>query len=162
MLFIVSIAFALIYGRQPERLTALFFTIALAGSATLGIQHMPGNFATLPIKLVAIDAALMLCLVALAIRANRVWIIGVAACQILAVLSHVAKAMSPLMMRNGYAFLITIWSWPMTLLLLGGTIACVMRQRHRRIIPDWKAFSEQQGLWTLAKRRLPFGTNSQP
>ena len=78
----------------------------------------------------AIDILLLLALAALAMRARRFWPIWVAGFQAAAVLVHLAKAIAPAMVPQGYSILIQFWGYPMILLTTAGT--CWHRRRCRR------------------------------
>jgi len=141
LLFAVAVSYAALRGGRPERWTAFAYLVALAGSASLGVMRIPGNFSVVPVQLFVVDALLLLVLAILAIRANRIWLIPAAGCQLVAVLVHATKLIEPGMIPNGYAFLTTIWSWPMVLLLAYGTWRYRRREATGTAIPDWKASS---------------------
>ncbi|MBA2466183.1 MAG: hypothetical protein H0V46_01080 [Sphingomonas sp.] len=145
LFFAFVIAFASWRGGAPERLTAVAYVIALAGSASVGVIEMPGAFRTVPMLILAVDCLLLLALCLLAVRANRWWPIMTAACALVAVLVHAAKLLDTAMIPNGYAFLVTIWSWPMVALLAIGTWAHRRRLAEGRFVPDWKPFSQRSG-----------------
>src|SRR5687767_7234715 len=89
--FVVSFGYAMLRGGAPERTAALLLLAGLVGSTTAGIFHLPGQFSSVPVSLAIVDCLLGLALAALAMRANRLWIIPVAACQLITALGHVAK-----------------------------------------------------------------------
>jgi hypothetical protein len=142
VIFIVLVlAYALTRGGGPERVTALAYIVASAGSLSLGFLHMPGQFRIVPVQLLVVDILLLVGLCVIAVRANRWWPIPVAGCQMVAVLVHLGKLLDPAMIPNGYAFLVTIWSWPMVALLGAGTWAHRRRLKDGIIVPDWKPSS---------------------
>ena len=146
---IASLAYALVRGRGPERAVAVAYILASAGSLSLSLFAMPGNFRVVPWHLFLVDVLLLGVLVALAIRANRLWLIPAAGCQLVAVMVHITRLIDPAMIPNGYAFLTTIWSWPMVLLLASGTWLYHRRKVTGVAIPDWKAF------FTPRRSRMP-------
>lgn len=135
---IVALGYALLRGGGPERIAALLYMLGSAGSLVGGWRGMPGGFSIVPTYLLVVDVALLIGLLILSMRANRLWLVPATACQLVAVLVHVTKLVAPAMIPMSYAFLITIWSWPMVFLLAIGT------RRHRRrakagtVTPDWK------------------------
>ena len=139
--FVIVISFALSRGGGPEKAGAATYVIALAASASIGVVHMPGGFQAVPLTLFLADVLLLIALMILAIGANRWWPIPAAGCQLVAVLVHTAKLLDPAMIPNGYAFLVTIWSWPMVALLGLGTWSHRRRLSQDIIGPDWKPFS---------------------
>lgn len=146
LFFAIVVIFALWRGGGPERVTAIVYILALAASASIGIMEMPGGFRVVPTTVLIVDILLLLALCVIAVRANRWWIIPAAGCQLVAVLVHAAKLLHPDIIPNGYAFLVTIWSWPMVAFLALGTWAHRRRLAEGIIVPDWKPFSAPRGL----------------
>jgi hypothetical protein len=138
LFFVALVVYASSRGGGPERVTAVAFLVALAGSASIGIVHMPGGFQSVPVRLFAVDALFLIGLAIIAIRANRWWPIPVAGCQLVAVLVHTGKELDPAMIPDGYWFLTTIWSWPMVALLGLGTWAHRRRLANGIVVTDWK------------------------
>lgn len=141
LFFAIIAAFAIGRGGGPERTTAYAYIAALAGSASVGIIHMPGAFRVVPTTVLVVDMILLIALCLIAIRANRWWPIPSAGCQLVAVLVHAGKLLDPAMIPQGYAFLVTIWSWPMVTLLALGTAAHRRRRAAGIFVPDWKPSS---------------------
>lgn len=139
-----SVSYALWCGGGPERLTAATFVAGVAASATLGLFEMAGGFASVPVRLLAIDSAYAVVCILVALRANRLWTIMFAGCQLLAVLVHLARFAAPSMIPTSYAFLTVIWSWPMLILLVAGTLVHRRRLTSGRFVPDWKPFLRQR------------------
>ena len=137
----LSVGYAFWRGDGPERVTAAAFLAGVAASATLGLFKMPGGFASVPVRLLIIDIVWAGIFILIAIRANRAWLIPFAACQIVAVLGHIAKLIDPRMIPKGYAFLTVIWSWPMLILLALGTMAHQRRVANGILLPAWKGSS---------------------
>ena len=135
--FAMCLGYALVRGGSPERLAGLGMLAALAGSASVGLITIQGGFLSVPMRLVAIDLVLALFLTGLSLRANRLWLIGAASCQWLAIAVHLVKLVHPAIVSTSYAFLTVIWSWPITALLALGTYA--HRQRAASPIPNWRA-----------------------
>ena len=122
---LAAAAYALWRGGAPERVAAgmqvgaAFFTaIGYASSAT--------RFAQIEWAAFSIDTVLFAGLYALALRSNRIWPLGMAACQLAAIFVNLARAADFGMSALGYAFLLKVWGYPMVLIL---AVAVV---RHRR------------------------------
>lgn len=152
--FVIVVMFATWRGGGPERGTAVAFVLALAGSASVGFIEVPGEFRVVPIGLLLVDFLLLAGLCTIAVRANRWWPIPVAGCQLVAVLVHAGKLLQPAMIPNSYAFLITIWSWPMVALLASGTWAHRRRLAEGIFVPDWKP--------SFRRRRSPIPAEPRP
>ena len=153
LFFAIVVFFAVWRGGGPERVTAIAYIVALAGSAAAGFLRVPGNFRVVPTGLFLVDTLLLVALCVIAIRANRWWIIPAAGCQLVAVLVHAGKLLNPAMIPNSYEFLVDIWSWPMVALLALGSWAHRRRLADGIIVPDWKPSSARRRLPTLPKRR---------
>lgn len=147
LFFAIVVIFAMWRGGGPERITAIAYVLALAGSASIGIMEMPGGFRVVPTTVLVVDVLLLAALSFIAIRANRWWVIPAAGCQLVAVLVHAGKLLNPSMFPASYAILMTIWSWPMVALLGLGTWAHRRRLADGSISLDWKPSS--------ARRRSP-------
>jgi hypothetical protein len=150
--FVAVVVFAVLRGGGAERATAGAYTAALAGSAYFGFLRVPGNFRVVPLGLFLVDFLLLVALCAIAVRANRWWIIPAAGCQLVAVLVHTGKLLDPNMVPRSYEFLTDVWSWPMVALLAIGTWAHRRRLKQGIIVPDWKPSSDRR-LWTIRGRR---------
>lgn len=147
LFFAIVVSWAMLRGGGPERITAGAYIIALAATLYGGFLRVPGNFQVVPLGLFVTDAALLMALCLIAIRANRWWVIPAAGCQLVAVLVHTGKLLDPGMIPNSYEFLTDIWSWPMVALLAIGTWAHRRRTSRAIIVLDWKP--------SYARRRLP-------
>lgn len=135
---VVSLAYATLWGGPPERLAALLYALGSVGSLVGGWGGMPSGFELVPTYLLAVDFLLLIGLAALTTRANRLWLIPATACQLDAVLAHVTKLLAPAMIPTSYAFLVTIWSWPMVGLLTLGTWNYRRRGAFGNGLPSWK------------------------
>lgn len=113
-------------GGTPERLGAF---ILLAGSLLSAALMSPAasRFSGLEAGVLAVDVLVLLAYVALALFTDRYWPLWTAALQLIGVLAHLAKLGDPDMLRNGYAFLLAFWSYPMLLTIVLGT-----RAHHKR------------------------------
>jgi hypothetical protein len=141
LFFAVVVISAVWRGGGPERVAAIAYILAVAGSASAGIMVMPGGFQVVPAGVFLVDVVLLIALCVIALRANRWWTVPAAGCQLVAVLVHAAKLFQPEMIPNGYAFMVTIWSWPMVALLALGTWRHQRRLAQGTIAPDWKPSS---------------------
>ena len=138
-----SVGYSAWTGGAPERWAAALLLLGLIGSASVGVIHIQGAFHSIPVRLAMVDGALASALVFLALRANRVWLIPLAACQVAAVLGHIAKLAAPEMVPLGYAFLVSIWGWPMTALLVFGTWCQDKRVKARHLDRPWRLYWRQ-------------------
>ena len=143
--FLTSFAYSMWRGGAPERVAAMLLLLALIGSTSAGVFHLPGKFTSVPVALALVDLLLAIALVVLAISARRLWLIPLAACQSITVLGHAAKLAAPHMFAGGYALLITIWAWPMMGLLLCGAYCHHQRIKAGYRDRPWKRSSRPKG-----------------
>jgi hypothetical protein len=120
--------YALWRGGWPERAGALVITVGAL--LTLALYSPAATRFNQPeVYVLAVDVAVLAAYVWRAISTDRYWPLWTAALQLIGVLAHVAKLADPVMLRNGYAFLVAFWSYPMLL-----TIALGTWQHHKRQI----------------------------
>jgi hypothetical protein len=134
----LSSSYAILRGGGPERLAAATLLVGVGASATVGTIRMEGGFLAVPIRLLMIDLFVLAAFIVIAVRANRIWTIPFAACQLLTVMAHLMRLVSPKIIPLSYAFLTVIWSWPMIAVLAYGTWAHMRRRLNGNIIPDWR------------------------
>jgi hypothetical protein len=116
---------ALLRGGGPERTVALLLLVA--AGATLATPMVPGvSYFTLFVAVLWIDLALFVALAAVSAVANRFWPIWMAALQLFAIATHLARAYDPSFWAAAYWLVTTKTAYPMLLLLYIGTV------RHRR------------------------------
>jgi len=137
-----SCLYALLRGGGPERVCATAFLIATL-LTVLVVRPASIRFASIDLGILSVDMALLILLTVVAILANRLWPMAMAAMQLVEVAGHVARA-SPIVMPYAYATILAIWSYPMLALLIAATY------RHRRRVakigsdPSWRRFSGRQ------------------
>lgn len=140
LLLLSSCMYAFWRGGAPERLTALAFLLAAAGTLLL---HLPRTteFDDLEVGVLLVDAALLAFLVGLSVRANRYWPLWVTAIHISTLAVHLAKALNPALVWPVYATAASVASIPMILILWIGTMR--HQQRLKRLGSDapWRGSS---------------------
>lgn len=125
LLLLGCTAYALVRGGRPERIAAL--TMFAGCVLTLEVNSpLSVRYASVEIPIFIIDASMLLIFGALALFSDRYWTLWVSALQLLVVLAHVARLADPIMLRNGYGFVMAVWSYPQLLAIALGT-----RAHHR-------------------------------
>lgn len=124
LLLVACWAYAVIRGGQPERLGASF--LAIFSVLTAAAIPDATRFRFLEIGALVVDLLCLAAFVMLALRADRFWPLWVAALQLLGVASHGVKFSEPDLIPTTYSFMLSIWSYPMILLMIIGT------WRHQR------------------------------
>ncbi len=105
------------WGGRDERLAAFGFLLA-----TLVSRLIDGsNFGHTQIGVMAVDAALLACLVALALRSDRFWPMWAAAFQLVGTTVHLASMVETGDFAWAYAVGLIFWSYPVMLALAVGT-----------------------------------------
>lgn len=120
LLLLTCCGYALWKGGAPERITAAIFLAGVAltrFAASLGAQR----WSSLEIGILLVDSAMLLALLAIALKADRFWPMWVVALHLLATAGHAVRLADPTVMRWGYAFALAFWSYPMLVILAGGT-----------------------------------------
>ena len=124
--FVICCALAVTKGGAAERTAALLQMTALALSRLLGWLS-PNNYSAALIQIWAIDIALGLALIILAIRANRFWPLWLVALQMQSVIVHLLKVIELQLVPIGYFAVVNLTAWPMITL----TAIASLRHRHR-------------------------------
>lgn len=111
-------------GGAPERAVASCFVLGFI--ATLAsYTALPVRFTSVETAVALIDAAMLAALLAIAMKADRMWPMLVAGLQLDIVMVHALKAVDAGVMRSIYAIMMTVWAYPQLILLVVGVI------RHR-------------------------------
>lgn len=124
-LLLACCGYALARGGTPERIVAASLLTAYVATI-LGYAELSIRFDQVEVAVLAVDGLLLAVLVAVALRADRLWPLMVAGLHLASVGAHLLKIFDINMIRVTYALLIAVWSYPMLVLLALGT------WRHRR------------------------------
>ncbi len=143
ILLLASCAAGLVVGGAPERIAAL---IMIGGTILSWVSVSVTNrgFVGPEAGLFAVDAAVLLALGAVAMKANRFWPIPMTAFMIPQVLGHVLRLADPTLLPWLYWLTSSLWGYPMLLSLLIGAIGHRLRARHSAEKP-WSNFSSRSG-----------------
>lgn len=125
-LLIGCLAYALLRGGWPERAGAL--NLFLGSVLTVAVNSpLSTRYTSVETGIFAVDVAVFLVFLAIALISDRFWPLWTTALQLLVVMAHLAKLADPEMLRPGYGFLMAAWSYPQLL-----AIALGVRARNRR------------------------------
>ena len=124
-LLLGSCSYALLRGGAPERIVGGAMLAAYAATL-LSYSELSTRFDHVEMAVLIVDAILLCVLVAVALRADRLWPLFVAGLHISTVGAHLIKFFDLNMIRVTYAVMIAAWSYPMLGFLAIGT------WRHRR------------------------------
>ncbi|UVO53048.1 hypothetical protein [Sphingomonas sp. SUN039] len=142
-LFVAACLYAGICGGAPERLTAVALVAAALATFIFGSGAYTGG--QIRWAIFAIDATLLLALVLIALRANRIWPLWMSALQLITVAAHVLNMISS--NRNPWAYVasITVTSFLMPPVLVYGTYSLQRRRRVQGPQTSWSSFLRRQG-----------------
>lgn len=124
-LLLGSCGYALLRGGAPERIVGGSLLTAYAATL-LAYSELPSRFNQVEMTVLLVDALLLCGLVAVALRADRLWPLFVAGLHLTTIGAHLIKFFDINMIRVTYAVMIAAWSYPMLVLLAVGT------WRHQR------------------------------
>ena len=133
---VAASGYALFRGGAPERLTGLALLLA-AVSTGLIQRHIPVLFSGLEVGVMIVDLILLAVMIAITLNADRFWPIWVTALHALGTGAHLARALSPDVIRLVYAVLSAAWSYPIVLFLVIGTVRHSRRIQARGWDLDW-------------------------
>jgi hypothetical protein len=143
-LMLVCCAYAFVGGGAPERIGAAIFLI---GSVLtyVTLELSPVDFRGVEIGVFIIDVVVFAAFVLLALRANRYWPLWMSALLGLGVVAHLAMLVHPRVIPWAYAVVLSIWSYPILLLMAAGTFAHRRRLRENGADPSWTRSSAPPG-----------------
>ncbi|UIJ44862.1 hypothetical protein LZK98_17695 [Sphingomonas cannabina] len=112
-------------GGAPERVVAGLF---IAAWAVTMIGHLPfgRRYYQVDPLVFSVDACLSICLLCVALRADRHWPLFASAFNFVILLAHMIKFLDPDLIRRAYAIMIYLWPYLQLAVLAIGT------WRHRR------------------------------
>jgi len=138
VLLLATCGYAILRGGTPERLTG--WLLIVAAGLTFVTGWRPAMFQQVEITMFLIDLTLLVGLVVIALKADRLWPMVLAAFQLDSAAIHILKIVDADMISITYALMVAIWSYPMLLILAIGTL------RHQRRLAQ---FGEDRA-WSLA------------
>lgn len=125
LLQFAATSYAVTRGGGPERLVGSAM-LAATLMTRVAQSEMATRFAGIEFGVFAIDAALLVALLYVAVHADRYWTMWMAALHALGTGAHLVRLVDEDVLRFVYALLTAAWSYPMIALLVAGTF------RHRR------------------------------
>ncbi len=128
--------YAILRGGAPERLTGMALLLA-ALSTGIVERNVPSLFSGLELGVMVVDLILLAVMIVITLSADRFWPAWVTALHTLGTGAHLARAISPDVIRLVYALLSAAWSYPIVLLLVIGTARHSQRIRARGWDLDW-------------------------
>lgn len=129
LIFVALITFSVLFawwaGGGPERVVGTMYLAAWIASITFKpIDYVPYHAVSL--RIFVIDVVLLAGLLFVARRADRTWPVLAASLQVLVVLAHVARLLTP--HQSPFVYMLMTGSWPMIQM----TLLCVATALHLR------------------------------
>jgi hypothetical protein len=122
--------YAFARGTRDERLAAAACLIASV-LTHFAVSPLQVRYSGIEGGLVAIDIAMLVVFVAIALRSHRFWPLWVAGLQLTMSMAHVMKAVDLQLMPRAYAAAAVFWSYPILLIIFVGAW-----RSHRRTLAD--------------------------
>lgn len=138
----VSTGIAFWKGGPPERIAATAFWVAWIASFLVQADRSSA-WRGLQVGYLLVDTALLLVLLALALRANRHWPIAAVGLQVIIVLVHGLVAVNPGTLASAYAIMAAFWPFLQLIVLLAGTVLLMRRRRSEGAVRSWSSSSRQ-------------------
>jgi hypothetical protein len=141
LLFTVLI-YALWKGGAPERWIAVQLIVAMIASLAV-VSGGDAAFRTIEIETAIVDSILFAGMLVVALHADRYWTLWITAFQLIQVLAHLPEILVPQLLPEVYGLIISVWSYPMLLLLFAGTYRHQQRVMRFGNDKSWSNFSQQ-------------------
>lgn len=133
----LTCGFALWRGGGPERVAALLFVAAsIASDNAYAIGS--DKYLNVELGVLVVDIALLASLITVMLLADRFWPIAMVSLHILGVLAHWVRAQEASMFAPTYNVLLSLWSYPMLLILVIATLRHRRRLRLRGADRSWR------------------------
>jgi hypothetical protein len=136
--------FALWKGGAPERLVACILLIGVAWSLMFRFSYQ-ASFGLINKGIWSADIAVLVALTAVALSAERYWTIWIASFQWVQVVSHLPELLIPELLPRVHWVIISLWVYPMLLILVIGTWRHINRTEVHGTDRSWSDFSQLQG-----------------
>jgi hypothetical protein len=120
-LLVVCSVYAVAAGGAPERIAAAAYALSCLATSAILRAHMGSRWVHVELGVFMIDTIIFCLFCVLALRAERFWVIWASALLGLGVLGHLGRWYAPDLLWWAYAVVLTIWSYPILLLLAVGT-----------------------------------------
>ena len=144
---------AIFWGGKPERIIALVWLVLFEGVDALYHAIWDSNFQLerLDVFHASLDLVGLVVFLAVALSANRMYVLWIAAFQLLSATSHIARELADAISPVAYAVMAIAPSWGILLSLAFGLIAHVRRKKEFGEYRDWRG-SQYGGASACAQR----------
>lgn len=143
-LLIATAAYAGWRGGAPERIGIAIVAVN-AVLSFLAVSAPGSRFRGVETGVLVVDILAFAAFALLAMRAHRFWPIWVSALLGLGVVGHLAMSLHPQVIPWAYAVVLSVWSYPILLLIVAGTWNHRRRLTRSGVDPSWTRFSAPPG-----------------
>jgi hypothetical protein len=119
-LLVLSCGYALWRGNRDARIVGLI-CIAATLATRFAASPVSVRYSGVELGLLAIDAAVLIGFVAVALRSDRFWPLWVAGLQLTTSTAHLMKAVDESLLPIAYGAAVALWSYPILIILAIGT-----------------------------------------
>lgn len=131
-LLVLACGYAFWRGRRAERTVGVICIIATIATR-FTVSPISVRYSGVELGVLAIDLAVLIGFVAVALRSDRFWPLWVAGLQLTTSISHSMKAIDEQLVPIAYGAAIALWSYPILVILAIGTWRSHrMRSQHAR------------------------------
>ncbi|QIK78359.1 hypothetical protein G7077_05015 [Sphingomonas piscis] len=128
MLLLAIVLYAVLRGGKDERIVGIICVVGTLVT-TLVISPTSARFEGLETQVLYVDLAVLAGFVAVALQSDRFWPLWVAGLQLTTVLGHLLKGVESDLIPQAYGAALNFWSYPILLILAGGTWRAHRRRR---------------------------------
>lgn len=143
-LLLAACSFAWWRGGGPERAVATMFLIAWLVSVLIH-SPTPVQYHGVEVQTMVVDTLLLIGLLAVSRRANRAWPVVATSLQLLIVLAHLARTISPHEIAFVYMVMVVTWPFIQLIVLIAGTAFHWRRTAILGAEPSWKSLPVSAG-----------------
>jgi hypothetical protein len=144
VLLVLCCAGAFIWGGGPERAGMAIYAAGSVATYILVITS-PIHYRGVEVGVLTVDLLVFLGFILVALRAERYWPLWVSALVGVGVLGHLAMLLHPRVIPSAYAAVLSMWSYPILLVIAAGTAAHRRRLKRNGADPSWTRSSGPAG-----------------
>lgn len=142
VLLFTVLGYALWKGGAPERWIAVQLIAAMIASLAV-VSEGDAAFQSMEIGTAIVDSILFAGMLIVALHADRYWTLWITAFQLIQLLAHLPQILVPQLLPEVYGLIISVWSYPMLLLLFVGTYRHQQRVTRFGNDESWSSFSQR-------------------
>lgn len=134
LLLLAVALYAFLRGGREERAAAALCLVA-AISTTFLLGPLNERFSEIEINVLAVDVALFVGFLVIALRSPRFWPLWVSGLQLTTIMGHVMKGLAEDLLPKAYAASLNFWAYPIVLILGVATWRSQRRSRASGHMP---------------------------